>query len=170
MSERIKKFPIGGTHLPEEKGLTSDAPIVTMPAPAEVLIPLKQHLGVVLEPMVAVGDRVRRGSLLGDTEDGLRAKIHSSVVGEVTEITDAALPDGSRVRAVRIRTDESDVSNDPENEERLSPLELESLSDEQYRDAVIARVEEAGIVGLGGATFPTHIKLATKDKIDTVIV
>ena len=164
MSDRVKKFPIGGTHLPEEKGLTSDVPITAMPAPAEVLIPLKQHLGIPVSPAVAPGDRVRRGTLLGDKADGLRARVHSSVSGEVLAITEALLPDGSTVPAVRIGTGGDDA------EELLPPLELDDLTDAEFRDAVIARVEEAGIVGLGGATFPTHVKLATKDAIDTVIV
>jgi electron transport complex protein RnfC len=166
MADSVKKFPIGGTHLPEEKGLTSDLQIVVMAAPPEVLIPLKQHLGVPVRPAVAVGDRVDRGALLGEDADGLRSKIHSSVAGEVIAITDAALPDGNRVPAVRIRVNQGD----PGREVPLEPLDIESMPHTELRDAVITRVEDAGIVGLGGATFPTHIKLATKDKIDTVIV
>ena len=166
MNDSVKKFPIGGTHLPEEKGLTSDEPIVALPVPADVLIPLKQHLGVPVKPAVKVGDRVRRGTVIGHKADGLRARVHSSVVGEVSEITDAPLPDGTRVPAIRIRADQSDQ----ESEERLEPIDIDGLSEADVREAIIRRVEEAGIVGLGGATFPTHVKLATTDTIDTVIV
>ncbi len=166
MSDRVKRFPIGGTHLPEEKGLTSESPIVSMPPPAEILVPLKQHIGLPVRPAVAVGDRVRPGSLIGHEADGLRAKVHSSVNGEVVDLTVAALPDGSTVPAVRIRVDrESD-----EPAQTLEPIDTDLLDADAYREAVIARVEEAGIVGLGGATFPTHVKLAASDPIDTVIV
>ena len=166
MSERIKKFPIGGTHLPEEKDLTSEKQIVVMPHPDTVLIPLKQHLGVPVTPTVKPGQRVVRGEILGSDAPGLHARVHSSVTGVVEEITEAPLPDGSRIPAVRIRTDHDAA----EDELLLPPLKLDGLSDSELRDAVIARVEEAGIVGLGGATFPTHIKLGTKDPIDTIII
>ena len=166
MNESIKKFPIGGTHLPEEKGLTSDLPIVQLPTPKEVLIPLKQHLGVPVKPAVKVSDKVKRGTLIGHEASGLRAKIHSSIAGEVIGITETLLADSSRVQAIRIMSNQKE----PGLEERLEPLELEGLSEAEYREAVIRRVEDAGIVGLGGAAFPTHIKLSTTDPIDTVIV
>ncbi len=166
MSDRVKRFPIGGTHLPEEKGLTSESPIVSMPPPSEILVPLKQHIGLAVRPAVAVGDRIRRGGVIGHEADGLRAKVHSGVTGVVTELTVAALPDGSTVPAVRIRVDRD--SHEPA--QVLEPFDIDQLDEEACREAVIARVEDAGIVGLGGATFPTHVKLATSDQIDTVIV
>lgn len=165
MNERVKKFPIGGTHLPEEKGMTTNVPIRIMPYPDRVLIPLKQHLGVAVDPVVAAGDRVVRGQALGITAQRLHARVHSSVCGIVQGIEDALLPDGTAISAVSIKVDHSDTS-----EQRLEPLQIDDLEGEDYRSAVVARVEEAGVVGLGGATFPTHIKLATKDKVDTVIV
>lgn len=166
MAEKIKKFPIGGTHLPEEKDLTSRKEVLRMPFPDEVLIPLKQHLGVPVTPLVQPGDRVVRGQAIGTEAPGLHARVHASVTGTVEEITDAPLPDGSRIPAVRIRTDH----NADEEEIRLEPLKLEGLDHQEMKEAVIRRVEEAGIVGLGGATFPTHIKLRTEDPIDTVII
>ena len=163
----IKKFPIGGTHLPEEKGLTTHVPITPLPLPDELLIPLKQHLGAPVEPDVSVGDRVRRGEILGSRiQTGIRAIVHSSVTGEVVGIEDAPMPDGSTVQAVRIRTDHAAQ----DNEALMNPLDLEGLSHADYRNAVIRRVEEAGIVGLGGATFPTHIKLGLEDPVDTVVI
>ncbi len=162
----VKKFPIGGTHLPEEKGLTTHEPIVTMSVPKEVSIPLKQHLGVPVEPAVAVGDRVKKGQVIGEKAQGLRSIVHASVSGEVTAIGEAPLPDGTTVTAISIRSDQ----DAGDQEIFLDPINLEGLAEEEFREVVIRRVEEAGIVGLGGATFPTHIKLATKDPIDTVIV
>lgn len=163
----IKKFPIGGTHLPEEKELTTHVAITPLPVPAEVLIPLKQHLGAPVEPAVKVGDRVRRGDVLGHRiQTGIRAIVHSSVTGEVLGFEDAPMPDGSTVHAVRIRPDQSAQTD----ETLMKPLDLEGLSAEDYRAAVIARVEEAGIVGLGGATFPTHIKLGLEDPVETVVI
>ncbi len=166
MSERVKKFPIGGTHLPEEKDLTSEKDIIRMPAPASVLIPLKQHLGHPVRPLVEPGQRVVRGQVLGNDAPGLCAAIHASVTGTVEEITTAPLPDGSTVPAVRIRTEEG------AEDELLSlpPLDLSAMSAEEARQAVIERVKETGIVGLGGATFPTHVKLATEDAIDTIVI
>lgn len=165
MNDSIKKFPIGGTHLPEEKGLTTDLPITVMPLPQRVVIPLKQHLGVPVEPLVQPGDAVRRGQPLGIHAERLHARVHSSVNGTVEAIEQSPLPDGTTIAAVRIAVDQ-----DCSDEEYLAPLLLDDLSEEEFRSAVISRVEEAGIVGLGGATFPTHIKLGTTDSVDTVIV
>ncbi len=160
----VRRFPVGGTHLPEEKALTTDLPIVEMPAPERVVIPLKQHIGVPVVPLVGAGDTVRRGQVIGSDAAGLHAAVHASIAGVVEGLTSCPFPDGSSVPAVAIRrvTDGDELL--------LEPLDLEGLSDEAYAQAVRERVEKAGIVGLGGATFPTHVKLAVREPIDTVIV
>jgi Na+-translocating ferredoxin:NAD+ oxidoreductase subunit C len=164
----VRRFPVGGTHLPEEKALTTDLPIVEMPAPARVVIPLKQHIGVPVVPLVAPGDAVRRGEVLGSDAAGLHAVVHASISGVVEELTTCSMPDGSHVPAVAIRRTSAGAADD--DQLLLEPLDLDGLTDDAFADAVRARVEEAGIVGLGGATFPTHVKLAVRDRIDTVIV
>jgi electron transport complex protein RnfC len=164
---KIKKFPIGGTHLPEEKGLTNHIPIQDIPWPSKVTIPLKQHTGVPVQPLVKVGDAILPGTLLGKDAQGLHARVHSGVGGTVTAITQAKLPDGSLIDGVEITCD---TDPGPKKEQCFEPLDLQQLDQPNYAQQVIARVEEAGIVGLGGATFPTHIKLSGKDPIDTVII
>ncbi len=164
MAETLKKFPIGGLHLPEEKNLTTDRRIEIMAAPAQVAIPLKQHAGVASRPVLKPGDRVRRGTLIAMNDQGLSARIHASISGVVSAIESVPLQDGQMVEAVVIDHDDSDDSEP----ELMQPIPEGELNP----DAVRTRVEEAGIVGLGGAGFPTHIKLkpAADTPIDTVLI
>lgn len=164
MGETLKKFPIGGLHLPEEKDLTTNTPIEQMSPPAQVAIPLKQHAGVPSRPVVSVGDKVRCGTLIAMNDQGLSARIHASIPGTVVAIESRPLQDGQEVDAVVIDHDPSMDGDD----ERFEPIPEDKITPE----AVQKRVEEAGIVGLGGAGFPTHIKLKPgKDTpIDTVLV
>lgn len=164
MAETLKKFPIGGLHLPEEKDLTNDRPIEVMDAPEQVAIPLKQHAGVPSRPMVSAGDRVRRGTLIAMNDQGLSARIHASIPGVVSGIEQRPLQDGSMVDAIVIDYDSSLDDGD----DLMDPIPPSEITP----DAVRERVEAAGIVGLGGAGFPTHIKLnpPADTPIDTVLV
>lgn len=171
MNERIKRFPIGGTHLPEEKHLTTGTPIVDLPIPEMVVIPMKQHLGVPVPIGVSLGQKVVRGQNLGNRASGLSARVHASVTGGVTGFPEITLADGSKIPGVAIKPDFPGTNASQDSQQIiLEPLKIDDLDPDAYKTAVIARVEEAGIVGLGGATFPTHIKLDSKQLIDTVIV
>ncbi len=152
-----------GIHPPYNKELASGKAIKKAPVPSEVVIPLSQHIGAPNEPLVSVGDRVEVGQKIGGTDAFVSAPVHSSVAGTVKEIADLPNFTGQSVKSVIITAN----SQQPEFS-RKPGKDLEALSAEEVRE--IAR--EAGLVGMGGAAFPTHVKLAPpKDKpVDTVII
>ena len=157
-------FP-GGTH-PHEgvngKAVNSGNAIRELPAPARVVIPLSQHIGAPCKPIVQKGDLVLAGQKIGEAGGFVSAPVHSSVSGKVVGIEPVELANGSTVSAVVI---ENDFQNNwvelhpAEHPETLTAQELQTI------------VREAGIVGMGGATFPTHVKLSGGiGKVDTVII
>ncbi|NIM91195.1 MAG: electron transport complex subunit RsxC [Candidatus Aminicenantes bacterium] len=160
---RTKTFP-HGIHPDESKQLTADKPLETMPPPEKVFIPLLQHFGSPAEPLVNKGDEVSLGQKIGEGKTLFSASVHSSVSGKVLAVDHYLHPGGNMVPAVTIANDGADRSLFPEKETK-DPI---SLSPEEIRE----KVKEAGIVGLGGAAFPTSVKLTPpKDKpIDTIII
>jgi len=162
MAAEVKTFK-GGIHPAYNKELSAGKAIKAIPVPKEVVIHLQQHIGAPCEPKVGVGDRVELGQLIGDAEAFVSAPVHASVAGTVKEIAEVTNFTGAKVSSVTITADESQ----PEFA-RKPGKDLESLSDEDIRD--IAR--EAGLVGMGGAAFPTQVKISPpKDKpVDTVII
>jgi len=162
--EDLKKFPIGGVHLPEEKHLTTDSPIEDMALPDQVTIPLQMHIGAPCNPVVSEGDEVKRGQLIAQNEEALSARIHASISGVYRGIVSRPGPDGSMIDCMLIENEGQD------NEEKF--LEPSYVKEDLDADKIVERVREAGIVGLGGACFPTHVKLSPpEDKpIDTVII
>jgi electron transport complex protein RnfC len=157
----LKTF-VGGIHPPYFKELASGKAIKEAPVPPEVVIPLQQHIGAPCEPLVKEGDRVEVGQKIGEAQAFVSAPVHSSVAGTVKEIAERTNFTGARVRSVVIAPDPSQPAFS--GEER----DVEALDAEKIRE--IAR--EAGLVGMGGAAFPTHVKIAPpSDKpIDTVII
>jgi Na+-translocating ferredoxin:NAD+ oxidoreductase subunit C len=153
----------GGIHPPYNKELASGKAIKKAPVPAEVVIPLSQHIGAPNEALVSAGDRVEVGQKIGSADAFVSAPVHSSVAGTVKEVTEVANFTGARVKSVIITPD----AEQPEFTKKPGK-DLDSLTGEEIRD--IAR--EAGLVGMGGAAFPTHVKLTPpKDKpVDTVII
>ncbi len=142
----------GGVHPDSKKGLTKDKPIRELDAPKVVYIPLRQHIGAPAEPVVQVGDVVKRGQLIGKSEAFVSAPVHSSVSGKVTGIEPYFHPSGVKTPAVIIENDFLEEW-DPE----ICPIgDYESLSASQ----IVEAIKNAGIVGMGGATFPTHVKLS----------
>ena len=148
----------GGVHPPDSKAATQAMPIERAPAGALLTLPMSQHLGAPCSPVVAKGDRVSRGQVIGDVEAIVSAPIHSPADGEVTEVTDVLLASGARVLAVRIAPDE----------EQSLDCFLSVERGEHDRDTVRA----AGVVGLGGAAFPSAVKLSPPKGMDisTVIL
>ncbi|HSC59158.1 MAG TPA: electron transport complex subunit RsxC [Gemmatimonadales bacterium] len=141
-----------GVHPPEEKGLTSGLPIRRMPFPDEIVLPLRQHAGKPAIPCVKVGDHVERGDPVALADGWVSVPIHASAAGTVTAIDWWPHPDGSMAQAVKIKVDRF-AAQVPRP--RMVP-HWEGLSTDQ----VIRAVQDAGVVGLGGAAFPTHVKLA----------
>lgn len=147
-----------GVHPPEEKELTNRVPIRRMPYPDEIVLPLRQHAGNPARLCVKVGDHVERGDPVGLADGFVSVPIHASAAGTVTDIGWWPHPDGSMAMAVRIKVDRyaAQVARP-----RMVP-HWDGLSP----DEVIRAVQEAGVVGLGGAAFPTHVKLAPpKDQV-----
>ncbi|HVA57750.1 MAG: electron transport complex subunit RsxC [Gemmatimonadaceae bacterium] len=141
-----------GVHPPEEKELTNQLPIRRMPYPDELVLPLRQHAGKPAKLCVKVGDHVERGDMVGEADGFMSVPIHASAAGTVVDIDWWPHPDGSMAEAVRIKVDRY-APHIPRP--RLVP-QWEGLSPEE----VVRAVQNAGVVGLGGAAFPTHVKLA----------
>lgn len=152
-----KYFPYG-IHVRDEKEATRDKPIELLPAPEEVAICVSQHIGAPATPVVSVGDRVKKGQLVAEASGALSANAFASISGQVVGVEELINPFGVKQKYVRIK-------NDYKGEEVKFP-DLTDFSSQ----SIIDRIREAGIVGLGGAGFPTAIKLSPKNPIDTLIV
>jgi len=154
----------GGVHPPERKGLAKDKPIERFAAPAELVLYLSQHIGAPARPVVEKGQAVSKGQVVGEAGGFVSAPVHASVSGTVKAVEPRPHPLGGKLPAVVIENDGADQWADGVNQER----DVADLSAEAVREAIQA----AGIVGLGGATFPTHVKLAPmKDKpISDVVI
>jgi electron transport complex protein RnfC len=153
-----------GVHPPELKELTERIPIRRLPFPDEVVLPLSQHTGKPAKPIVAVGDRVQRGDMVAQADGFVSSPVHASAAGTVTAIELWPHPSGAYQEAIRIAVAPYDAQVP---RKRIIP-DWHGLSSEEVVDAV----RRAGVVGLGGAAFPTHVKLVPpKDvAIDTVVI
>ncbi|HET9454933.1 MAG TPA: electron transport complex subunit RsxC [Gemmatimonadaceae bacterium] len=141
-----------GVHPPDSKELTRHLPIRRMPFPEEVVLPLRQHAGKPAIPRVRPGDRVQRGDCIADADGFVSAPVHASAAGTVIDIPLWPHPDGTMSPAIRIRVARHSAQVP---RPRMVP-EWEQLS----RDGIVKAVQDGGVVGLGGAAFPTHVKLA----------
>ena len=158
MSIRKGKRYAYGIHVPDKKELCADSPIEVMPAPEKVYISLSQHIGAPAIPVVAIGDYVKKGSLIGESSGAISANVYSSVSGKVVGIEDIVNGLGQKQKHVIIE-------NDGKNERVF----FENLNDFSPK-SLVERIRLAGIVGLGGAGFPTAVKLSPKEKLDVLIV
>ena len=154
----------GGVHPKENKWYACDKETQEFPAPDLVVIPMSQHIGAPCKPLVKKGDLVKVGQKIGDNQ-GLCVPVHASVSGKVKAVEAKAHTSGTTVMSVVIENDHQDTLCEdihPRTQE-----EVDALTPEQIIDIV----HESGIVGMGGATFPTHVKLSGGiGKVDTVIV
>ena len=161
------KFPTfkSGVHPDDYKFLTESLGIEQMPQPSEVFIPLQQHIGAPCKALVNVGDEVRVGQVIGSSAAYVSSPVHATISGKVKDISKYPTPTGTRTLMVHIiATNEEVVDHVTETPE----VDWETLSVKELN----SRIKNAGIVGLGGAAFPTHVKLnPPKDKsIDTFIL
>lgn len=162
MTTPVLTFPKGGTHPAESKALARHQAIEPMPTPASLEILLSQHFGAPAEAVVKKKDTVQEGDLVGEVTQGLGANIHSSVSGTVKNIGTSAHPVLLKAPSITIDTDgEAQAST-------FSRSNWSSLPKEDLLD----RIKQAGIVGIGGAGFPTHVKLAPPPEanVDTLII
>lgn len=158
-----KGFP-GGIHPKGYKSQTQDLPIVEMPAPAKIVLPLLQHSGVLAKPKVKVGDEIIAGQKIGESGGRISAAVHSPISGKITAAERRLTIAGTMAFSFEITFD-----NQTWWHEKYRPYPpLSELS----REDILKIIEENGLVGLGGAAFPTHIKLNPPPtaKVDTLII
>jgi len=158
----MAKAFFGGVHPHDMKAATNEKAIEQLPAPAQVVIPMAMHFGAPCAPLVKKGDHVKIGQKIGETQ-GLGAPIHASVSGTVVAVEPRPYSMGGNITSVVIDND----FRDEISEEVVAPADPDLLSVEE----MVAIVKNAGIVGMGGATFPTHVKISGGiGQVDTVII
>ena len=147
-----------GIKLPERK-TTEGMPSVKMPAPETVTIPTAMHIGAPVKPVVKVGDEVFVGTLIAEDNEKLSAPVYSSVSGKVSKLTEITISNGNVVQAIVIASD-GQMTVD----ENLKKPEINSKED------LINAIKNSGMVGLGGAGFPTYAKFTSDKSIETLII
>ena len=159
---KLKTFP-GGLHPPDNKKWSEHKPVEVCPLSPELVVPMAQHIGAPAEPCVAAGDKVSKGEVIGRAKGFVSVAVHAPTSGEVVAVEPRLHPFGISLPAVVIR---------PDGEDRwaFAPQQVDasSLTPEQLKE----KIRDAGLVGMGGATFPTHVKLSppAEKPIDTLII
>ncbi len=158
----LKTFA-GGLHPPDNKKYSAHKPIELCPVPEELVIPAAQHIGAPAEICVAVGDQVKKGQVIAKAKGFVSVPIHASTSGEVIAVEPRLHPMGHPLPAVVIKADGENKWD--ESLQQHDPDQLDA-------DTMKKLLCDAGIVGMGGATFPTHVKLSPppEKKIDTLII
>lgn len=151
----------GGVHPYDGKELSKDVPVRKILPDEEVVIPLSQHIGAPAKPVVEAGQRVLKGELIAECAGFISANIHSSVSGTVKKFEERVVPNGSKVLCIII-----------ENDNLYEEFQYEAQPEPWSKEYIRNSVKECGVVGLGGACFPTHVKITPKDEsaIDYIIV
>ena len=153
----------GGIHPHDKKAATNQKPIEPLPPPEQVVIPMSLHIGAPCRPCVAVGDHVNVGQRIGEMTAYVSAPVHASVSGTVTAVEPRPHFGGTDVLSVVIKNDYQNTL-DPSVKPAEHPEDLGA-------EDLVEIIKNAGVVGLGGATFPTHVKIASGlGKVDTVII
>ena len=150
----------GGVKVDHQKN-TAETEVVRIPEPQKVVLPMQQHIGAPCTPTVKVGDTVAVGQVIGDSDKFVSAPIHASVSGKVTAIGNVKLPNGAVVQGVTIESDGEHRLYDG-----IEPPKADT------KEEFLKAVRASGLVGLGGAGFPTHVKLnIPPDKnVDTLVI
>ena len=150
----------GGAKVPHLKD-TADCKTVFMPSPPEIILPMQQHIGAPCQPTVKVGEEVKVGQVVGDSDAFVSAPIHSGVSGKVKAIKSILLPGGQRADAIVIESDGLDTYADT-----MGPRDVHDKA------SLLSAIRTSGLVGIGGAGFPLSVKLAIKDDsgVDTLVV
>jgi Na+-translocating ferredoxin:NAD+ oxidoreductase subunit C len=145
----VKQF-IGGIHVPHYKSFTEHKAIKESSSPNEIIIPLSQHTGVPNQPLVKVGDRVKAGQMIGATDKFVSAPVHASLSGTVRAIEPRLCFTGEMLESIVIAVDK--------DQDKLDLADVDP--DKVTKDDAVKAVREAGVVGMGGAAFPTAVKLS----------
>ena len=152
---KIKTFSMGGIH-PKENKLTHEVPTVVAELPKQAIFPLSQHIGAPAKPVVQKGDKVKVGTLIAEAGGFVSAPIFSSVSGTVFKVDTAIDATGYRKPAIIINVEGDEWE---ETIDRSNKLELVENHPELTPEEIVNRIKNAGVVGMGGACFPTFIKL-----------
>lgn len=151
----IKTFPLGGVH-PKDNKLTAGRSIERLPVPQQVSIPISQHIGAPAKPVVEQREKVKVGQVIATSSGFVSSNIHATISGTVAKIDKVMDSTGYKRDAIIIKAGREEEEWDEHID--LSPDLVKDIKLD--REAIIKKVAEAGIVGLGGATFPSHVKLS----------
>lgn len=152
----------GGIHPDDKKRNSNFIEIENFSAPKTMIYPVQQHIGKPANVVVNVGDDVKIGQLIAGADGYVSANIHASVSGKVTAIKPCLHPNGNMINSIIVENDFK--------EEYIKNFNDQKDVDKLTAEEIVNMVKDAGIVGMGGATFPTHVKLAPKSQIDTVVI
>lgn len=152
---KIKTFRIGGIH-PDENKLSNDAVTQPAPLPKQAVFPMSQHIGAPAKPVVKKGDKVKVGTLIAEAGGFISAPIHSSVSGTVFKVNNAINASGYLQPAIIINVEGDEWE---ETIDRSTKLETLEQHPELTPEEIVNRIKAAGVVGMGGACFPTFVKL-----------
>ena len=152
---KLKTFSMGGVH-PEENKITAEVATVVAPLPQQAIFPLSQHIGAPAKPVVNRGDKVKVGTLIAEANGFVSAPIYSSVSGTVLKVDTAIDATGYRKPAIYINVEGDEWE---ESIDRSDTLETLDKHPELTPEEIVNRIKVAGVTGMGGAGFPTFIKL-----------
>lgn len=167
----MKTFKKGGIHPPENKHASSD--IITLPLPMKAVVMMSQHIGAPARPIVTKGQHVDRGTLIAESTGFVSAGVHAPISGTVTAVDKTSGINGYTGAAIVIQASLDDHNRDEaQRHEELERPVSRTLSENTTPEEIRKIISEAGIVGLGGATFPTAVKLCVKPEahVDTLIL
>ena len=151
----MKTFKIGGVH-PSENKLSATSPIRRSGLPKQAVFSLYQHIGAPAKPVVAKGDTVKVGTVLAEADGFVSVPVHSSVSGRVSKIDAVVDASGYRRPAIFVDVEGDEWEESIDRSDAVVPL---AGRPDLTAESIVAKIREAGIVGMGGATFPCHVKL-----------
>ncbi len=153
----------GGVHPPERKDITEEKKIEIMKEPQKIYLSLLQHIGASLEPLVEVGEYVKRGQKIADSKAFLSVPVHSPISGKVIDIEMYPFALSGKMKTIIIENDGKNIEEENEKYPNYN---------EKSRDFLLTKIREMGVAGQGGATFPTHVKLnpPADANVDTLLI
>lgn len=161
-----------GAHPPERKHFSAHTKIEVMSSPKEVLLPLQQHIGAPCEPVVKPKQEVAFGELIGQSPAFISAKLHAPIAGKIMKMSVTTLPNGRHMQAIRIKANDDQMEGDALWQDIFGGEFTKDVKGKYDPAEVTRAINNAGIVGLGGAAFPTHVKVVSNEKkpVDMLLV